>query len=59
MCFKTKTIHVKVSQNYKNDDLQYVVINNQTNKTILENITKYIYTMHYKMLINKIMLMKG
>ncbi len=55
---KKETIHVKVSQSYKNDNLQYVVINNQTNKKNLENITKNIYTMHYKTLINKTMLMK-
>jgi len=29
-----------VSQNYKNDDLEYVLRNNQTNKTFVENITK-------------------
>jgi len=29
-----------VSQNYKNDDLEYVLRSNQTNKTFVENITK-------------------
>jgi hypothetical protein len=29
-----------MSQNYKNDDLEYVLRNNQTNKTFVENITK-------------------
>jgi hypothetical protein len=29
-----------MSQNYKNDDLEYVLRNNQTKKTFVENITK-------------------
>jgi len=47
-----------MSQNYKNDDLEYVLRNNQTNKTFVENITKKPIHNTLQDVINKIMLKK-
>jgi hypothetical protein len=41
ICLKEKEIiSGKISQNYKNDDLEYVSKNNETNTTFFTNITK-------------------